>query len=77
MCGKVTPITPIIWQNLHEDWIKNSRSPPVDSIPVVLTHPVGSPPNGVFLKVIELLLEERAIDAMSVANDTAANVTRL
>jgi hypothetical protein len=41
---------------------------------------VGSPPNGVFLKVIELLLDEpraAAIDGLSVANDMPANVTRL
>ena len=42
---------------------------------------VGSPPNGVFLKVIELVLDETvaapAPDGLSVVNDTAANVTRL
>ena len=45
---------------------------------------VGAPPNGVFLRVIELLLDQPLeaapglrSDALSVANDTAANVTRL
>jgi hypothetical protein len=41
---------------------------------------VGSPPNGLFLKVIELLLEEpagAATDAMSVVGDKPANMTRL
>jgi len=42
---------------------------------------VGSPPNGVFLKVIGLVLDGSvatpASDGLSVANDTAANVTRL
>jgi hypothetical protein len=42
---------------------------------------VGSPPNGLFLRVIELVLDEgatkRAADGMSVASDTAANMTRL
>ena len=42
---------------------------------------VGSPPNGVFLRVIELLLDQPAtrdgLDGVSVLGDTAANVTRL
>ena len=38
---------------------------------------VGSPPNGVFLRVIELLLDKSEFDAVSVAGDTPANVTRL
>ena len=38
---------------------------------------VGSPPNGVFLRVIDLLLDEPRSDAVSVADDTPANVTRL
>jgi hypothetical protein len=38
---------------------------------------VGSPPNGVFLRVIDLLLEQPVPAGLSVANDTAANVTRL
>jgi hypothetical protein len=41
---------------------------------------VGSPPNGVFLRVIELLLDQSASvpsDAVSVVGDTAANMTRL
>ena len=41
---------------------------------------VGSPPNGLFLRVIELLLEEpagSATDAMSVDGDKPANMTRL
>jgi hypothetical protein len=41
---------------------------------------VGSPPNGLFLRVIELLLEEQAgsaTDAMSVVGDKPANMTRL
>ena len=38
---------------------------------------VGAPPNGVFLKVIELLLDEGGVDSLSVGSDTAANVTRL
>jgi hypothetical protein len=38
---------------------------------------VGSPPNGVFLRVIDLLLEQPVPEGLSVANDTAANVTRL
>ena len=45
---------------------------------------VGSPPNGVFLRVIELLLDQPAesaprfaTDAMSVDGDSAANMTRL
>ena len=41
---------------------------------------VGSPPNGLFLRVIELLLEEPAgsvTDAMSVDGDKPANMTRL
>jgi hypothetical protein len=38
---------------------------------------VGSPPNGVFLRVIDLLLEQSVPEGLSVANDTAANVTRL
>jgi hypothetical protein len=38
---------------------------------------VGSPPNGVFLRVIELLLDEPRSDAVSVSDDTPANVTRL
>ena len=43
---------------------------------------VGAPPNGVFLRVIELLLDQPAeprfaADAMSVVGDSAANMTRL
>jgi hypothetical protein len=41
---------------------------------------VGSPPNGLFLRVIELLLAETAgsvTDAMSVDGDKPANMTRL
>jgi len=38
---------------------------------------VGSPPNGMFLRVIELLLDEPRADAVSVTDDTPANVTRL
>ena len=42
---------------------------------------VGSPPNGVFLRVIELLLDQpvpqAALDGVSVVGDTAANMTRL
>jgi len=45
---------------------------------------VGSPPNGVFLRVIELLLDQPAeaspryaADDMSVVGDSAANMTRL
>jgi hypothetical protein len=42
---------------------------------------VGSPPNGVFLRVIELILDQPAardgLDGVSVVGDTAANVTRL
>ena len=38
---------------------------------------VGSPPNGVFLRVIDLLLEQPVPEGLSVINDTAANVTRL
>ena len=41
---------------------------------------VGSPPNGVFLRVIDLLLEQPAGspgESMSVVGDTRANVTRL
>jgi hypothetical protein len=45
---------------------------------------VGSPPNGVFLRVIELLLDQTAepspqyaADGMSVVGDSAANMTRL
>ena len=41
---------------------------------------VGSPPNGVFLRVIELLLDQPAgfeSDSVSVVGDTAANMTRL
>jgi len=45
---------------------------------------VGSPPNGVFLRVIELLLEQPAgpaprpaADGLSVVGDRAANMTRL
>ena len=41
---------------------------------------VGSPPNGLFLRVIELLLEEpagSASDPMSVVGDKPANMTRL
>jgi hypothetical protein len=45
---------------------------------------VGSPPNGVFLRVIELLLDQApeaapqlATDVVSVVGDTTANVTRL
>jgi len=45
---------------------------------------VGSPPNGVFLRVIELLLDQTAelaprfsADAVSVVGDSAANMTRL
>ena len=45
---------------------------------------VGSPPNGVFLRVIELLLDQPveaaarvAADGLSVVGDRTANVTRL
>jgi hypothetical protein len=38
---------------------------------------VGSPPNGVFLRVIDLLLEQPVPEGLSVVGDTAANVTRL
>ena len=45
---------------------------------------VGSPPNGVFLRVIELLLDhtaeapaQYAADGLSVVGDSAANMTRL
>jgi hypothetical protein len=45
---------------------------------------VGSPPNGVFLRVIELLLDhsaeaspQYAADGVSVVGDSAANMTRL
>jgi len=45
---------------------------------------VGSPPNGVFLRVIELLLDQPvepapayAADRVSVVGDSAANMTRL
>ena len=45
---------------------------------------VGSPPNGVFLRVIELLLDQpveqaarMAADGLSVVGDRTANVTRL
>jgi hypothetical protein len=41
---------------------------------------VGAPPHGVFLRVIDLLLEQpaaAAADAVSVVNDRAANMTRL
>ena len=41
---------------------------------------VGSPPNGVFLRVIELLLDQPSSfpsDSVSVVGDTAANMTRL
>jgi hypothetical protein len=45
---------------------------------------VGSPPNGVFLRVIELLLDQPteapaqyAPDGMSVVGDRTANMTRL
>jgi hypothetical protein len=38
---------------------------------------VGSPPNGVFLRVIDLLLEQPAPDGVSVVGDMTANVTRL
>ena len=45
---------------------------------------VGSPPNGVFLRVIELLLDQPAeagprlaTDGLSVVGDRAANMTRL
>jgi len=38
---------------------------------------VGAPPNGVFLKVIELLLDAPAPDSVSVVGDTNANMTRL
>ena len=45
---------------------------------------VGSPPNGVFLRVIELLLDQPAgsapqlaTDGLSVLGDRAANMTRL
>ena len=41
---------------------------------------VGSPPNGVFLRVIEVLLDEPAdpaCDAVSVVGDRPANMTRL
>ena len=45
---------------------------------------VGSPPNGVFLRVIELLLDQPgesapqfAADGLSVVSDRPANMTRL
>ena len=45
---------------------------------------VGSPPNGVFLRVIELLLDQPAeaspryaAEGMSVVGDSTANMTRL
>ena len=38
---------------------------------------VGAPPNGVFLRVIDLLLDQPLPDAMSVVGDTNANMTRL
>ena len=38
---------------------------------------VGAPPNGVFLRVIDLLLDEPPPDAVSVVDDRAANMTRL
>jgi hypothetical protein len=38
---------------------------------------VGAPPNGVFLRVIELLLDQPVSDAVSVVGDTSANMTRL
>jgi hypothetical protein len=45
---------------------------------------VGSPPNGVFLRVIELLLDQPAeappqyaADGVSVVGDSTANMTRL
>jgi hypothetical protein len=40
---------------------------------------VGAPPNGVFLRVIDLLLDELPSDPMSVSvvGDTNANMTRL
>ena len=38
---------------------------------------VGAPPNGLFLRVIDLLLEEPRSDAVSVVGDTNANMTRL
>jgi hypothetical protein len=45
---------------------------------------VGSPPNGVFLRVIELLLDhtaeapaQYAADGLSVVGDSTANMTRL
>jgi hypothetical protein len=40
---------------------------------------VGSPPNGVFLRVIDLLLDQPVDgrDGVSVVGDTHANVTRL
>jgi len=38
---------------------------------------VGAPPNGVFLRVIELLLDQPVSDSVSVLGDTNANMTRL
>jgi hypothetical protein len=38
---------------------------------------VGAPPNGVFLRVIDLLLDQPLGDAMSVVGDMDANMTRL
>ena len=42
---------------------------------------VGAPPHGVFLRVIDLLLDEQqrpaASDGVSVVNDRPANMTRL
>jgi len=41
---------------------------------------VGAPPHGVFLRVIDLLLDQPALataDAVSVVSDRAANMTRL
>jgi hypothetical protein len=41
---------------------------------------VGAPPHGVFLRVIDLLLDQPAVapaDAVSVVGDRAANMTRL
>jgi len=41
---------------------------------------VGSPPNGIFLKVIDYLLDQPAgfeANTLSVVGDTAANMTRL
>jgi hypothetical protein len=38
---------------------------------------VGAPPNGVFLRAIELLLDQPVSDAVSVVGDTSANMTRL